>query len=208
MTGAAEDALLDDPWIRAHLEHVEIVIGFENQTVGVAQMDLDELGHVTEVGDDRELGAIGAEGKGDRVGGIVGYGERVDINVADCETLTSVNGFEAMETLAERVGKNAVHRIHGGLGDVEWGLPKAEHLRQAVAVVGVLVRDEDPVKAVDALFNSGKARERFAFPQAGVHEEAGALGLEQGDVARAARRQNGYPQADRLPPNSRKNSQA
>jgi len=31
MAGAAEDALLDDPWIRADLEHVEIVIRFETR---------------------------------------------------------------------------------------------------------------------------------------------------------------------------------
>jgi len=33
MAGAAEDALLDDPGIRADLEHVEIVIRFENQAI-------------------------------------------------------------------------------------------------------------------------------------------------------------------------------
>ena len=30
MTGAREDALLNDPRIRADLEHIEIVVGFEN----------------------------------------------------------------------------------------------------------------------------------------------------------------------------------
>lgn len=36
MAGAAEDALLDDPGIRADLEHVQIVIGFEDETIGAA----------------------------------------------------------------------------------------------------------------------------------------------------------------------------
>ncbi len=71
MAGAAEDALLDDPRIRADLEHVEIVIGFENQAIGLAEMYLDELGHVTEVGHDSEFGAVGAEGEGDGIGSIV-----------------------------------------------------------------------------------------------------------------------------------------
>ena len=39
MAGAAEDALLDDPGIRADFEHVEIVIGFENQAIGATEMD-------------------------------------------------------------------------------------------------------------------------------------------------------------------------
>jgi len=67
-------------------------------------------------------------------------------------------------------------------------------------MVGVLVRDEDAVEVIDALFNGGKASESFAFAESGVNEEAGALRLEQRDVARAAGRQNGYPQADQSPP--------
>jgi len=55
-------------------------------------------------------------------------------------------------------------------------------------VVGVLVGDEDAVELVDSSFDGGEAGEGFALAEAGVHEEAGALGLEQGDVARAAGR--------------------
>ena len=43
MPGAAEDALLDDPGIRADLQHVEVVIGFEDQAIGATKMDFDEL---------------------------------------------------------------------------------------------------------------------------------------------------------------------
>jgi len=64
-------------------------------------------------------------------------------------------------------------------------------------VVGVLVGDEDAVNVLDASFDGGEPGERFAFAKSGVHEEAGALRLEQRDVARAARRQYGNPQADR-----------
>src|SRR5258708_6277096 len=41
MAGAAEHELLDDPRVAADLEHVEIVIGFEDEAIGVAQMDFD-----------------------------------------------------------------------------------------------------------------------------------------------------------------------
>jgi hypothetical protein len=128
MAGAAEDALLDDPRIRPDLEHVEIVIRFENQTIGVAEMNFDKLGHVAEVGDDRELRAVGAEGESDRVSGVVRYGERMDVDVANGKALAGVNGFETIEALAERLRKNLVHGVHGGLGDVERSLPKTEHL--------------------------------------------------------------------------------
>ncbi len=77
-------------------------------------------------------------------------------------------------------------RVHRWFGNVERRFPKTQHLRQAVAVVGVFVGDEDAVNAVDVLLDGGEARESFAFAEAAVHEESGALRLEQGDVARAA----------------------
>jgi hypothetical protein len=178
MTRAAEDALFDDPGIGADLEHVEVVIGFEDQAIDIAEMDFDELGHVAEVGDDGQFCAVGAEGKGDRVGGVVWNGEGVDIDVADGEALAGVNGFKAIEALAESVGKNLVHRVHSGFGNVKRGFPESEHLRQAVAVVGVLVGNEDAVEAGDGLFDGGEAGESFALAESGVNEEAGTLSLE------------------------------
>ena len=93
MAGAGEDALFDDPGIRADLEHVEIVIGFEDEAVGLAEMDSDVIGQIAEIGADGDLGAVGAECESDRVGGIVGDGERVDVDVADRETLASLDGL-------------------------------------------------------------------------------------------------------------------
>jgi hypothetical protein len=51
-------------------------------------------------------------------------------------------------------------------------------LWQAVAVVGVLVGDEDAVDVLDASFDGREARERFALAQPSVHEESGPLRLE------------------------------
>jgi len=52
----------------------------------------------------------------------------------------------------------------------------------------------------DGFFDGGEAGERFAFAESGVHEESGALRLQQGDIAGAAGRQNGNAKADRFPP--------
>ena len=110
--------------------------------------------------------------------------------------LAGANGFHAAQPLSQRMRKNAVHGVHGGLGDVKRRFPESQHLREAVAVIRVFVGDEDAVDAVDSFFDSGEPRQRFALAQAGVYEEAGALGFEQGDVARTSGRQNGNPQAD------------
>ncbi len=178
MTGAAEDALLDEPRVWADFQHVEIVIGFEDEAVGPAEMNFDELGHVAKVGDEGHFCAVGTEGEADGIGGIVRDGKRMDLDVTDAKVLPGVNGFDTVEALSEGFGKNALHLAQSWLGDVKRRSPDAEHLRQAAAVVGVLVGDEDAVEMIEGFFDGGEAGQGFALAQAGVHEEAGALGLE------------------------------
>ena len=52
---------------------------------------------------------------------------------------------------------------------------------------------------VNVFFDGGEAGESFSFAESGVHKEAGALRLQQGDVAGAAGSENSYAQADRFP---------
>ena len=155
MAGAGKDALLDDPGIRADLEHIEVVIGFEDEAIGLAEVDSDVVREVAEIGADGDFGAVGAEGESYRVGSVVRDGEGVDVNVADGEALTGLDGLDATEALAEGVGQDALESVHRGLGDVKRGFPEAQDLREAVAVVGVLVGDEDGVKTVNIAADSG-----------------------------------------------------
>ncbi len=198
MACAAQDPLLDHPGIRADLEHVEIVIGFKDQAVRATKMDFDELGHVAEVGDDGHFRAVRTKGESDGISRVVRNGESVHIDIADGEMLARLDGFDAVQPLAERFREHPLHCPQRGLGDVQRRFPQAEHLRETVAVVGVLVGDKDAVDVVDGLFDSRESGERFALAETGVHEEAGALGLEQRDVARAAGRQDGNAQTDRF----------
>jgi hypothetical protein len=108
MPGAAEDALLDNPGIRSDFQHVQIVIRFEKQTIGVAQMNFNELGHVSKIGDERHLRAVRSEREADGIGSIVWNLKRVDINIADGEMLAGLNGFHAAQTLPKPVGQRAV----------------------------------------------------------------------------------------------------
>jgi hypothetical protein len=128
MAGAGEDALLDDPGIRTDLEHVEIVIGFEDEAIGLAEMDSDVVWKVSEIGADGDFGAVSSECETDRVGGIVGDGEGMDVDVADGEALAGLDGFDAPEALAEGVRQNTLKGFQGGLGDIERGFPEAEDL--------------------------------------------------------------------------------
>src|SRR5258708_16710046 len=155
------------------------MIGLEDEAIGPTEMDSDMVWQVAEVGAEGDFGAVGEEGEADRVGGGVRYGEGVDVDVADGEALAGLDGFNAAEAFAEGVGKDALEGVHGGLGDVQRGFPEAEDLREAVAVVGVLVGDENSVETVEIATDSGEAGESFAVSEAGVDEDAGGFGFEQ-----------------------------
>jgi hypothetical protein len=188
MTSAGKNALLNDPRIRADLEHVEVVIGFENKTISFAEVDFDELGHVAEVSADGHLGAVGAKGETDGIDGIVRDGESVDVDVANTKALARLNGFNATEALAEGFRENALKNAHGRFGDEKRRLPETENLRKTVAVIAVLVSDEDSVEVIEVAFDGGKAGKSFAFAEASVNKDAGVFGFEQGKIARAAGR--------------------
>jgi len=199
MAGAAEDALLNQPRVRADFQHFQVVIRFKHQAVGAAKMNLDKFGHIAEIGDDGQLCAVRTKRKPNRIGGIVRNGESVDVDIANGEMLASANRLDTTKAFPKRMRQNALHGVHRWFGDVERRFPETQHLGKAVAVIRVFVGDEDAVDAVNGFLDGGEPRQRFALAQAGVHEEAGALGFEQGDVARTAGRQNGNPQADRFP---------
>src|SRR5437899_11772818 len=101
MAGAGEDALFDDPGIWADLKHVEIAVGFENEAIGLAEMDPDVVWQVAEIGADGDFGAVGAEGEADGVGGVVRVGESVDVNIRDGEALAGCDGYDAREAVAK-----------------------------------------------------------------------------------------------------------
>jgi hypothetical protein len=120
-------------------------------------------------------------------------------NIANGKTLASVNGLDTAQALAQRVRERAVERVHGRLGDVQRRFPQAQHLRQSAAMIVVFVGNENAVEALNAFFDGRQARESFALAESGINQEAGTLGLEQGEVPRAAGRQDGDAQADRFP---------
>src|SRR5258707_4530089 len=180
VAGAGKDSLLDDPGIGPDLEHVEVVIGFEDEAISLAEMDSHVVWQVAKIRADGNFCAVGAEGESDRVGRIVRNGEREHVNIADGEALAGLNGLNATEALAEGVGKEALERFHGGVSDGERRFPEAEDLREAVAMIGVLVGDKDCVEAIDAALDSGETGESFTCSDAGVNEYASGFRLAHG----------------------------
>jgi len=194
--GARKHALFDDPGIRPDLEHIEIVVRFENQAIGGAQVNLHKCRHVAEIGADGDLRAVGAKSESDGVGRIVRNREGVDIDVTNGETLASLNGFHPAQALAESLREDAPKLAHGGLGHKQRCFPDTENLGEAVAMIGVFVGDQDGVEVADVAPDRSEAREGFAFSESCVNEDAGAFGFEQCKIARAAGRKNRNAQTD------------
>jgi hypothetical protein len=65
----------------------------------------------------------------------------MNVDIADKESLASLNRFHATQTLAKCLGEAALQSAEGRLGDVKRSLPDAEHLREAVAMIGMFVSD-------------------------------------------------------------------
>src|SRR5271156_2217680 len=201
MPGAAHHALLNVPGVGPDLQHFQIVIGFQDQEVGFAQVMLHQLGHVAEVGDDGDFFSVGAEGVADRVSSVVRNGECRDFDITDYEFNSGANVLHALDFGFWAITVHFANFAVRGFGEVGGAFPVAGHLRKGAGVVAVLVGDEDTVNFFGARAAQGfKEPQHFFFADAGVNQESAAPRFEQRGVARAARRQNGYAKRDTLPP--------
>ncbi len=94
-----QDALLDGPRVGAILEHLEVVVGFEQEDVGAAEGGLDVGGHVAEISGNGHTDAFGGamDDEAAGVGGVVRDGEGGDAEVADLEVFTRAEVLDVGE---------------------------------------------------------------------------------------------------------------
>ncbi len=186
MAGAAHNALLDVPGIRADLEHFEVVIGFKDEAIGVAKVKLDELSEIAEVGDNGDFCATRAKCVADGIGGIVRDGERRNFDIADGEAFTGANVLDAVDFFRGGFRKNATDFNASAFGEVSGGMEMSEKLRKAAGVIGVFMGNENAVETLGRLAEGGKAAESFFASEAGVNEKRSAVGFQQCGIAGAA----------------------
>ena len=193
---ARKYTLLNDPGIRPHFQHFEIVIRLQNQAIAFAQMHFHEFRHVTEICANGHLRAIGAKREANRIDGVMRNREGIHINITDSKALPGLNRLDPAQALPEGFRQNTFQLGHRGFRHVQRRFPQTQHLWEAVAVVAVLVGDEDCVEMMNFQSDGRQAGKRLAFSEPGVHKDAGAFGFEQRQVARTTGRKNGDAQAD------------
>src|SRR5204863_7199900 len=96
--------------------------------------------------------AIRSKREPDGIGCVMRNSESVHVNVANREMLPGMNRLHPAQALSKSFRKNALHRVHGWLGDVQRRLPQPEHLRQSIAMIVVFVSDQDAVDLFDVAF--------------------------------------------------------
>jgi len=200
MPGAAHDALLHMPGIRTHLEHLQIVIRFQHDSIAITQVLLHQLGHVTEIGDERQLHAGGTKGEAERVDGVMGDAEGSDFDIADTKSVAGFDELDAVEAARIPFGKKTQSFGMGFGVEIDGGAPGAQQGRQAADVVGMFVGDDDAVEAIQGMSQRSQAAQGFALSQARIHQQARPGSFEQGAITRTARRENAHAKADGISP--------
>src|SRR4029077_1816469 len=103
--------------------------------------------------------------------------------------------LDALEAARVTFGKKAhCFRMRFG-GEVNRGAPVAQERGQAADMICMFVGDDDAVEAINRMGQRGKAPQRFALPQARVHQQARPGSLKQSAIARTARRENAHAKA-------------
>lgn len=182
----AHDSLFCRPRTnRVILQQFQVVVGFQNDHVNIANPFDDEFCGVTEVGNEGDGVRGVAESEADRIAGVVRNAEWFDGKVANFkgtaggkepprnpDTIVSFNFFGG-----EPVG---VNRNRGVFADDS----------QRTGVVGMFVRQENGVNVGEAALNTGKPLGDLPVAQTGVHEEGGLFGFDERAVTGAAAAKN------------------
>lgn len=182
----AHDALSGGPGTNGVvLEHSDVVIGFEDQEVHLPDAFDDELGGMAEVGNDADgVGAV-MECEGDRVEGVVGDAEGFDGQVTNRESLAvgkdaprDADAVGPVGLFVDGFGGKAVRVDGDGMFFTDG--------TEAANVIGVFVGDEDGVEVVELPADGGEALGDLTAAEAGINENGGVGGLDEGAVAGAA----------------------
>ena len=191
MACAAHDPLLDVPGVGADFEHFQIVVRFQDQEIGFAQVVFYQLRHVAQVCDDRYFFAVGAKRVAYWIGSIVRDCECRDFDIADYEFDTGPDVDEAFDSGFWAILVHLQHFPVREFRQIGGTFPIACELGQAVGMIAVFVGDEDGVYVFGTrAAQRFEAAQHFFATEASVNQKGRAPRLEQRAVAGTSRRQN------------------
>lgn len=177
----AGDSLFEVPGAAGHLEHILVVVGFEDEGTATLEVVSDEFGGHTEVGTDTEAGVGGFDDIADGGAGVVGEWESEDLEGADREGGTFGEGGP---------GEGAVGVVQGLDGsEVGEEADIGELLMEgtdAADVVGMFVGEANGGDIIWVEAGGVHTAEEVTFWEAVIDEDGGMIGGDVDCVTAAA----------------------
>lgn len=185
---APADALLGGPGaFGVGLKERGVVIGLHEQGVDAAEAVADEVGDEADVAEESEAGFVVVDDITDGIDGVMGNGKAFDDEVAKLKGGAGLHEFPG----GAAFGEGGEEHFLGEGGAEEGDVVGAAEDFEAVGVVAVFVGEEDAVEIADAEADHGEALDDAAGAEAGIEEEAGVPGAENGAVAGTAAAEDG-----------------
>ena len=148
----AQNALFEAPGpVRTILQHLDIVIRFEDQHVGGANPVQHLPRRMPEVGQKSKIAGPRAHQETDRVLGVVRHVECFNGNVPNVETVARAKP-PAIKPQAELIFEGFLRRAIAINRDLQFGA----ELDQSLDVISVFVRDEDAGQVFGRAANGGE----------------------------------------------------
>ena len=179
MAMPAQNALLEAPGTGgAILEHLDVMVRFEHERMGRSDPFEHQASGMAQVRQETNVPGASAEQVTNRVLGVVRNAERLDQDVAHFKT---GSGGEEPARQARLV--LILHRLEGGPVAIDGNVQLLAEQRQALHMIRVLVRDQDPSQILRRPANGGEALANLAQAEARVNQDAGLFGFHIGTVA-------------------------
>ena len=158
MAAAAHDALFNAPGVRPDAQHFQIVIRFEHQQIGAAQMHTQRICDVAQVGGDGNFDSLRSKREAHRIDGIVRDGETRNIEIADSKRAAGLKLFE------HGSGLPPINETCRAVGEIDRKarFRTVDQNGQPVGVVRMLMRNQDGAQSVNVFSNGGQALRDFA----------------------------------------------
>ena len=178
----AHDSLLQAPGaMRTIAEHLDIMIGFQNQNVRPADAIDDQSRGMTQIREKTDVSGGSAQEVTDRVLGIVRNGKGFDHHIAQIETRA---GFEQMA--GKSFFRLPLQRVLGGAVAIDRNIQFFCEQRQALDMIGMFVRDKNPGQIFRRAPNGGEAFTNLSSAETSVDQDAALSGFDVSAITRGA----------------------